>query len=70
MTKGLVTSFASSIAKDYISPYSATFFEKLEDVGALMIGKTNMDEFAMGSSTETSVFGPSKNPHDLQRVPG
>jgi aspartyl-tRNA(Asn)/glutamyl-tRNA(Gln) amidotransferase subunit A len=47
MTKGLVTSFSSHIAENYISPYSASFFEKLESAGGLMLGKTNMDEFAM-----------------------
>lgn len=70
MTKWLVTSFGSHIAENYIAPYSATFFEQIEDAGGLLFGKTNMDEFAMGSSTETSYFGLTKNPHDSTRVPG
>jgi len=70
LTKGLVTSFGSKIAENYVSPYSATFFEKLEDAGGLMIWKTNMDEFAMGSSTETSTFGKTLNCYGTNRVPG
>ncbi len=70
LTQWLVTSFASHIAENYVSPYSATFFEQIEEAGGLMLGKTNMDEFAMWSSTETSYFGISKNPHDVTRVPG
>ncbi len=52
----------------YAAPYSATCFERLEKAGGLMIGKTNMDEFAMGSSNETSAFGPVTNPCAIDRV--
>lgn len=70
LTKGEVTSCASNMLKDFVSPYSATCFEKLEAAGGLMIGKTNMDEFAMGGSTETSAFGITLNPYGTNRVPG
>lgn len=56
--------------EDYVSPYSATCFLNLEKNGGLMIGKTNMDEFAMGSSTETSYFGKTKNVYGKDRSPG
>ena len=70
LTKGEVTSCASNMLKDFVSPYSETCFEKLEAAGGLMIGKTNMDEFAMGGSTETSAFGITLNPYGSNRVPG
>ena len=67
---GSHTTCSSKMLENYISPYSATCVENMISAGCLPIGKLNMDEFAFGSSTETSAFGPTKNPHDLARVPG
>lgn len=70
LIEGNNVSAASKILENYKAPYTATVIEKLQDAGALFLGRTNMDEFAMGSSTETSIYGVTKNPNDLTRVPG
>ncbi len=69
-TKGILTTCASEMLKTFVAPYESTASSKLWSSGGICLGKTNMDEFAMGSSTETSVFGVTSNPWDFNRVPG
>ena len=69
-TTWLTTSCGSRILEGYVSPYESTVARKLREAGAILVGKGNMDEFAMGSSTEHSAFGATRNPVDRSRVPG
>src|SRR3989338_10829669 len=70
LIKGRRASAASKILGKYIAPYDSTVAVKLKKEGVVFLGRTNMDEFAMGGSTENSSYAPTKNPHDLSRVPG
>jgi aspartyl-tRNA(Asn)/glutamyl-tRNA(Gln) amidotransferase subunit A len=69
-TDGVLTTCGSRMLSNFVAPYDATIVEKLSQSGVVMLGKANMDEFAMGSSNETSFYGPVKNPWDLKKVPG
>ena len=69
-TKGIKTSCGSKMLDNFYPPYSATVVEKLEQAGSICLGKANMDEFAMGSSNETSFYGAVKNPLNIKKTPG